>query len=72
MNDLLAYDMNRPGCFPAIAGIPAITKLGDFPAKDYRKILKVAARDGCWLRGSVASLSPGLISARLTICECRR
>ena len=27
----------RPGCFSEIAGIPAITKLGDFPAKDFKK-----------------------------------
>ena len=26
--------VSRPGCFPAIAGIPANAKLGDFPAKD--------------------------------------
>ena len=42
-------------------------KIGGFSCKRLRKILKVAARDGCWLRGSVAGLSPGLISALLTI-----
>ena len=56
----------RPGCF---SGNP---KIGGFSCKRHINILKVAARDGCWLRGSVAGLSPGLISARLTINECRR
>ena len=37
----------RPGCFPAIVGIPAITKLGDFPAKEFEKYSR-------WPRGTVA------------------
>ena len=41
--DAIGY---RPGCFSEIAGIPAITKLGDFPAKDFKKYSR-------WPRGTV-------------------
>ena len=41
--DAIGY---RPGCFSEIAGIPAVTKLGDFPAKDFKKYSR-------WPRGTV-------------------
>ena len=40
--DAIGY---RPGCFSEIAGIPAIPKLGDFPAKDFTKYSR-------WPRGT--------------------
>ena len=64
-------ELHRPGCFPAIAGIPSITKLGNFPAKVLQiDILKLAERVGHWLGGSIASLSVSLTSTRFIICEC--
>ena len=46
VNQFFFDDNHRPGCFPAIARIWAIAKLGNFLQKTY-KILKLAARVCC-------------------------